>query len=84
MFNPLNKSYTAVINPFSDNNTYDVPTYIKPGTHARTKVTVAIDSREQEISILAAYDYGIEALNEEGREQLNRLIADLKVAITGR
>ncbi|HDR2494690.1 TPA: hypothetical protein QCI22_001289 [Enterobacter roggenkampii] len=48
------------------------------------KVTVAIDSREQEISILAAYDYGIEALNEEGREQLNRLIADLKVAITGR
>ena len=80
MFNPLNKSYTAVINPFSDNNTYDVPTYIKLGT----KVTVAIDSREQEISILAAYDYGIEALNEEGREQLNRLIADLKVAITGR
>ncbi|QIO41892.1 hypothetical protein HAP28_24185 [Citrobacter sp. Y3] len=80
MFNPLNKSYTAVINPFSDNNTYDVPTYIKPGT----KVTVVIDSREQEISILAAYDYGIEALNEEGREQLNRLIADLKVAITGR
>ncbi|STD85452.1 Uncharacterised protein [Escherichia coli] len=38
MFNPLNKSYTAVINPFSDNNTYDVPTYIKPGT----KVTVAM------------------------------------------
>lgn len=80
MFNPLNESYTAVINPFSDNNTYDVPTYIKPGT----KVTVAIDSREQEISILAAYDYGIHALNEEGRAQLNRLIIDLKVAITGR
>lgn len=78
MFNPMNESYTSVINPFGGNS-YDVPTYIKPGT----KVTVAIESREQEISILAAFDYGIDALNEEGRQQLDRLIADLKVAITG-
>ncbi|EAN0852646.1 hypothetical protein D7C21_14960 [Salmonella enterica] len=78
MFNPLNDSYTATINPFHES--YDIPAYVKPGQ----KVEIAIESREMEISILAAFDYGIEALNEEGRQQMDRLIADLKVAITGR
>ncbi|HAG3556532.1 TPA: hypothetical protein G8065_003891 [Salmonella enterica] len=79
MFNPLDNKKAAEVFPFY-NGEYDVPAYVKPGA----KVTFALDSREQELTILAAYDYGIEALNDEGREQLNRLIADLKVAITGR
>lgn len=79
MFNPLDNNKAAAVFPFYSGE-YNVPVYIKPGA----SVTVSIDSREQELSILAAYDYGIDALNEEGREQLNRLIADLKVAITGR
>ncbi|HHW9387649.1 TPA: hypothetical protein ACU3B6_003817 [Salmonella enterica] len=78
MFNPLNDSYTAVINPFHDG--YDVPVYVKPGQ----QVTISIESREMEISLLAAFDYGIDALNDDGRHQLDRLLADLKVAITGR
>lgn len=79
LFNPLINKKAAIINPFHGNS-YDVPVYIKPGTN----FSVAIESREMEISILAAYDYGIDSLSEDGLEQLDRLIADLKVAITGR
>lgn len=79
MFNPLNNAKAAALNPFHD-GCYDIPNYITPGS----AVTIKIESREQELSILAAFDYGIDALNEEGRQQLDRLIADLKVAITGR
>ncbi|EAU0218249.1 hypothetical protein Y819_003342 [Salmonella enterica subsp. enterica] len=78
MFNPLNTKKASALNPFYDG--YDVPVYVKPGQ----AVTVAIESREMEMAILAAFDYGIDALNDDGRHQLDRLIADLKVAITGR
>ncbi|EOG6950228.1 hypothetical protein ACRZZR_003077 [Edwardsiella piscicida] len=79
MFNPLNNKKAAILNPFHGDN-YDVPVYVKPGT----KVSFFIESREMEMSILAAYDYGIDSLSEEGLEQLDRLISNLKVAITGR
>ena len=78
MFNPLDNRKAAALNPFHDDR-YDPPVFIKPGS----KVTVEIDSREMEIAIFAAYDYGLDALNDEGREVLNRLIADLKDQITG-
>ncbi|EMR5620774.1 hypothetical protein WJW69_003989 [Salmonella enterica] len=78
MFNPLDNRKAAALNPFHDGR-YDPPVFIKPGS----KVTVEIDSREMEIAIFAAYDYGLDALNDEGREVLNRLIADLKDQITG-
>ncbi|EAB5655735.1 hypothetical protein DKU75_07980 [Salmonella enterica subsp. enterica serovar Oranienburg] len=74
MFNPLNTEKARAIYPFYDG--YNV----KPGQ----AVTVAIESREMEMAILAAFDYGIDALNDDGRHQLDRLLADLKVAITGR
>lgn len=79
MFNLLDNKKALAVFPFYGGD-YNPPVYIKPGA----SVNVAIESREQELAILAAYDYGIDALSEEGREQLNRLIADLKVAITGR
>ncbi len=79
MFNPLDNNYALAMNPFHS-GVYGAPQYIKPGA----EVTVKIESREMEMSILAAFDYGIDALSDEGRQQLNRLIADLKVAITGR
>lgn len=79
MFNPLDNKKALAVFPFYEGG-YNPPAYIRPGA----RVNVAIESREQELAILAAYDYGIDALSDEGREQLNRLIADLKVAITGR
>lgn len=79
MFNPLDNKKTLAVFPFYSGK-YEVPAYIKPGTN----VTLKVESREQELAILAAYDYGVDALSEEGKEQINRLIADLKVAITGR
>lgn len=79
MFNPLNNKMAAIFNPFHSGN-YDVPVYVKPGT----KISFSIESREMEMSILAAYDYGINSLSEEGLVQLDRLFADLKVAITRR
>ncbi|EEC7215367.1 TPA: hypothetical protein ACHIXR_002892 [Escherichia coli] len=77
MFNPLDNRKAAALNPFHD-DCYDPPAFIKPGS----KVVVEIDSREMEVAILAAYDYGLDALNDDGREELNRLIADLKDKIT--
>ena len=59
---------------------YDPPVYVKPGT----EVTIKIESREQELAILAAFDYGLDALGEEGKHQIDRLIADIKFAICGR
>ncbi|OKP28407.1 hypothetical protein [Serratia fonticola] len=79
MFKPLDPSKAATVNPFY-NGAYTPPQYVTPGTN----VTVAIESREMELAILAAYDYGIDALSEDGRQQLDRLIADLKFVITGR
>lgn len=78
MFNPLNTEKARAVDPFYEG--YDAPVYVKPGH----QVTLAIESREMEIALLAAFDYGVEALNDDGRHQLERLIADLKVAITGR
>lgn len=78
MFNPLDNQKAAALNPFHDGQ-YAPPAFIKPGS----KVTVEIDSREMEITIFAAYDYGFNALNEEGLGVLNRLIADLKDQIKG-
>ncbi|HHU1966285.1 TPA: hypothetical protein ACUA66_001766 [Escherichia coli] len=77
MLNPLDNQKAAAFNPFHDGQ-YAPPAFIKPGA----KVTVEIDSREMEITIFAAYDYGLDALNEEGREILNRLIAEFKDRIT--
>ena len=79
MFNPLNNRKAAALNPFHE-NTYLPPAFIKPGS----RITVEIDSREMEVAILAAYDYGLDALNDEGREVLDRLIAELKDRITAR
>ncbi|HCB3911604.1 hypothetical protein ACV8VY_20330 [Citrobacter freundii] len=81
MFNPLDDYKASKINPFHNAN-YQYPKYMPD--HSQRYVSVMIDSREMEVSILAAYDYGIESLSEEGLEQLERLIADLKVVITGR
>lgn len=78
-FTPLDTNKAAAIFPFF-NGEYEPPQYVAPGTN----VTVAIESREMELAILAAYDYGIDALSEDGRQQLDRLIADLKFVITGR
>lgn len=75
----LDPKKAATVFPLG-NAQYDPPVYVKPGT----EVMVKIESREQEIAILAAHDYGIDALGEEGKHQIERLISDLKVAITGR
>lgn len=79
MFNPLNNRKAAALNPFHE-NTYLPPAFIKHGS----RIAVEIDSREMEVAILAAYDYGLDALNDEGREVLDRLIAELKDRITAR
>lgn len=79
MFNPLDNKKALAVFPFYGGE-YNPPEYIKPGS----KVAIKVESREQELAILAAYDYGVDALSEEGKEQIKRLIADLKVAITGR
>lgn len=79
-FNPLDPSRAARVHPLGKTDLYTSGPYITPGT----EVTVTIDSREQELAILAAHDYGIECLSTEGREQLEFLVAQLKVAITGR
>lgn len=81
MFNPLDNNKVLALNPFYDGS-YEPPRYLPEDT--QRYVSVMIDSREMEVSILAAFDYGIDSLNEEGRQQLDRLIADLKVVITGR
>lgn len=78
MFNPLDNRKATALNPFHDGS-YNPPAFIQPGK----KVTVEIDSREMEIAIFAAFDYGLDALNDEGREVLNRLFADLKDQIKG-
>ncbi|EAA7390514.1 hypothetical protein RF16_21125 [Salmonella enterica subsp. enterica] len=78
MFNPLDNRKAAALNPFHDGS-YNPPAFIQPGK----KVMVEIDSREMEIAIFAAFDYGLDALNDEGREVLNRLFADLKDQIKG-
>ena len=49
-----------------------------------SSVSVSVSSDEQEIVILAAFDYGLYALTDEGKKQIEFLIADLKVVITGR
>jgi hypothetical protein len=79
-FRPLDSAKAAQVNPFSNADDYDPGAYLAEGT----KVSVVIESREQEMAILAAYDYGLDALSEQGKHQIDRLIADLKFAITGR
>lgn len=74
----LDNDKAVRVNPFYD-GIYEPPHYIKPGV----VVSCQIDSREMELAILAAYDYGIDALSEEGKRCLDRLIATLKLEITG-
>ena len=75
----LDAHKAKMINPFSQSK-YDPPVYLQPGS----TVSVSIDTREQEVAILAAYDYGLDALTDDGKQQIEFLIANLKVAITGR
>ena len=79
-FKPLDRHKSAQLNPFGNSDDYGPGPYVAPGS----AVTVKIESREQELAILAAYDYGLDALSEDGKHQIDRLIADLKIAITGR
>lgn len=73
----LDHNKAIVLNPLHKRND-EPPTYIKPNT----EVTIKIESREQELAILAAYDYGLDCLGKEGKRQIERLIADLKFAIS--
>lgn len=75
----LDQNKARLINPL-DAEDYNPPVYIIPGT----EVSVKIESRNQELAILAAFDYGLGALGNEGKRQIEMLIADLKMAITGR
>ena len=79
IFQPLDKNKALAINPFYKGS-YSTGPYLEP----ETNISIPIESHEQELAILAAYDYGIDALSQDGRYQLDRLLANLKVAITGR
>ena len=74
----LDPEKARLLNPlFTD---YQPPAYIQPGE----TVEIRIESREQEKAILAAYDYGLDALSSEGSQEIEKLIANLKQAIVGR
>ncbi len=66
------------IDPAYD-GTYAPPRYIEPGT----LVEVEVESRETELALLAAYEYGLPALSTEGREQVQRFISDAVLRLKG-
>jgi hypothetical protein len=55
-------------------------TYVSPGQLVQGEV----ESREMEVTILAAYDYGIQSLNERGLKSLQRFIDDVALRIAGK
>jgi hypothetical protein len=46
------------------------PSYVDVGEH----VSVVIESREMEIAIIKAYDYGIDSLTPAGKKQVQRFV----------
>jgi len=59
---------------------YNPNTYVSPGQLVKGEV----ESREMEVAILAAYDYGIASLNESGLKSLQRFIDDVALRIAGK
>ena len=55
-------------------------TYVSPGQLVQGEV----ESREMEVAILAAYDYGIQSLNKCGLTSLQRFIDDVALRIAGK
>lgn len=64
----LDEQKAKAINPFFKG--YNPAVKFPEGTN----IPIFVASREMELAIFAAYDYGIEALGLEGREQIQYLI----------
>ncbi|MAR92174.1 MAG: hypothetical protein CML06_15035 [Pseudomonadales bacterium] len=75
----LDASKARNINPFFSSNEY-TPGYVKAGS----LVQVEIESREMEIAIIKAYDYGIDSLTPEGKKQIQRFIDDALLRMKGK
>lgn len=75
----LNPEKASAVNPMYSPNSY-TPSYIKAGE----RITVEVESREMEIALIKAYDYGIDSLNEEGRTLVQRFIDDAVLRISGK
>lgn len=76
---PLDPEKARKVFPLGNPEQYNPTVYLpKDG-----KIALAINQNEA-VAVLAAYDYGIHALSDEGLREIERVIASLKVAITGR
>lgn len=67
------------LNPFYKCNEY-VPSYVTPGE----LVPVEVESREMEMAIIKAYDYGIDSLTLEGKKHIQRFIDDALLRMKGK
>lgn len=77
--NPLDPEKARKVFPLGNPEQYN-PTVCLPKDG---KIALTINQNEA-VAVLAAYDYGIRALSDEGLREIERVIASLKVAITGR
>jgi len=75
----LDPDKAKVINPFFQSDEL-TPSYVAP----RSMVSVEVESREMEIAIIKAYDYGIDCLTDEGKRQIQRFLDDALLRIKGK
>lgn len=67
------------VNPMYSPNSY-TPCYIKAGE----RIPVQVESRDMEVALIKAYDYGYESLNDEGRQLVQRFIDDAVLRLSGK
>ncbi len=79
MDNLVDNEKVKSVNPFYSGNEY-TPTYVVPGSI----VSVEIESREMEVAIIKAYDYGVDSLNNEGKRQIQRFLDDALLRMKGK
>ncbi len=77
--NFLDSSKAKRINPFFRGDEY-TPSYVEAGEF----ISVEIESREMEMAIIKAYDYGIDCLSAEGKQQIQRFINDALLRMKGK
>lgn len=75
----VDKDKAIEINPFYRGDEF-TPSYISPGD----RVSVEVESREMEVAIIKAYDYGIDSLNPDGRKLIQRFIDDALLRMKGK
>lgn len=75
----LDPDKAIISNPFFKSNEY-IPCYVKAGD----LISVEVESREMEVAIIKAYDYGIESLTPKGKKLIQRFLDNALLRMKGK